>query len=1188
MAARMKFGTTWWGKAWIDALTNIDHTNRLQRGRTYYNQGHIESVTFHPHTLEVEALVSGSAYYPYEVTIRFTRIAEADIERLVDAIAERPPLVAKLLNNELDPEVSEIAKSLGIHLFPRSWREFRMSCSCPDSAVPCKHIAAVYYAVVKTIDADPMWVFTCRGVDLVERLKNRGINLETAVRIEDPTWNDWLAEKGEFVPRADAPTAFSELPYWKLRPLTDVLMPLLAKAAGPKKELTRAKTEKLYRTLAKWGETALECRLHPTNAWRRFEEIMGNVSVLPMLTFHDGRPALMIRKCRGRKVHSLSPNQHQMLTDFLFKTNPQEAQSHSPHLTFWSGAAGTAAALLKHGAVVPVLVREDSDEGHQTCSVVWLPAVQSPEVDQLVDDFASVLEHSAYRPFEDESGSTPKGRALVVLGALLTEAVSAAQPLKAPASVTALWAALSRPTERLFSGAQDDAEKELRRFLKPLSLGQRSFVWTPVLTVRTGREDDVTLNLGVVDKNPSQTARPMLYRDLLKSERYADERFAIISVFESFADVCPELGDVLKSGGTPAHLPLSELKDFLFSAVPSLEMLGARVMLPKSLQKILRPSMSASIGSKGSEKSLLTKDALADFSWKISLGSHQLTEEEFRALLEDVGKVVRWKDEFVYLDPEVLAKMKAALEKSKNPSHLEKLRAMLSGEFAGMPVEVTTDLADRIRALSEVSEVPLPQGLRATLRPYQERGYAWLTKNIRLGIGALIADDMGLGKTLQVITALLEMKEKGEFRFGKVLAAVPATLLTNWQREVKRFAPAMTVSVYHGIKRRLEPLETRADITLTTYGTLRRDVETLSAEPWRVLVIDEAQAVKNAGTGVSQAVRALPVKQVIAMSGTPVENRLSEYWSLLSIVQPGLLGSQDDFHKTFALPIESDHDPKALEAFRRLTGPFMLRRLKTDKSIIADLPEKLVSDRYTDLTPAQAALYQKTLERLMKKVTDAEGEGDQSKRSAAVLALITALKQICNSPSQYEKTSAAMPDSGKGTALLELIAELKENRRKVLVFTQYREMGERLQDWIGKAFGRRPDFLHGGIPVSARAEMVDAFQNDPADDILIISLKAGGTGLNLTAASAVVHYDLWWNPAVENQATDRAYRIGQKRDVLVYRFLCAGTFEEKINEMLAQKRELADLTVVTGENWIGDLSSAELSAVFRLEKLENE
>ncbi|EJX02312.1 non-specific serine/threonine protein kinase [gut metagenome] len=302
------------------------------------------------------------------------------------------------------------------------------------------------------------------------------------------------------------------------------------------------------------------------------------------------------------------------------------------------------------------------------------------------------------------------------------------------------------------------------------------------------------------------------------------------------------------------------------------------------------------------------------------------------------------------------------------------------------------------------------------------------------------------------------------------------------------------------------------------------------------------------------------------------------------MVQPGLLGDEEEFRTAFARPIECDHDPKAVEIFRQLTAPFMLRRLKTDKSIIADLPEKWISDRYVDLTLSQSVLYQRTVNSHLAKLAESEAKNDKTKRTAQVLSLITALKQICNSPSQYKKEWSAMPDSGKGEALLELLDQCRNENRKMLIFTQYREMGERLLVWIESATGKKPDFLHGGISIAERSRMVDTFQENPSVDVMIVSLKAGGTGLNLTAASVVVHYDLWWNPAVENQATDRAYRLGQERDVLVYRMICAGTFEEKVNEMLQAKAKLADMTVVTGENWLGSLPTEELKNLFMLRK----
>ena len=462
--------------------------------------------------------------------------------------------------------------------------------------------------------------------------------------------------------------------------------------------------------------------------------------------------------------------------------------------------------------------------------------------------------------------------------------------------------------------------------------------------------------------------------------------------------------------------------------------------------------------------------------------------------------------------------------------------------------------------------------------------YSWLMKNFRLGLGSLIADDMGLGKTLQVITALDELKREGELKTGKVIAVVPATLLTNWVREIRKFAPNLTAEIYHGSDRKLGDPDKRPDVLLTTYGTLRRDSEQLSKLSWRVMVMDEAQAVKNTGTGAYAAASSFPADRVIAMTGTPVENRLMEYWSIFSIVQPGLLGTASDFRENFSVPIENEHDPRAAEAFRKLVAPFMLRRMKTDKAIISDLPDCIVQDVMTTLLPEQAYLYQETLTRNLDAISRAEANSrdKQVKRRALVLKLITELKQICNSPSQYNKQWSETPDSAKAETLFELLDECRENGRKVLVFTQYREMGELLQGWIAKKTGRKPEFLHGGVSVARRAVMVDDFQNNPDSHILLVSLKAGGTGLNLTAASVVIHYDLWWNPAVESQASDRAWRIGQQRDVLVYRFVTEGTFEERINEMLTEKRRITDLAVSSGENWVGDMSTSELRALFSL------
>jgi len=451
-------------------------------------------------------------------------------------------------------------------------------------------------------------------------------------------------------------------------------------------------------------------------------------------------------------------------------------------------------------------------------------------------------------------------------------------------------------------------------------------------------------------------------------------------------------------------------------------------------------------------------------------------------------------------------------------------------------------------------------------------------RNIRIGFGSVIADDMGLGKTLQVIATLQKLREEGALDEAKALVIVPTSLLTNWQKEINRFAPSLSVDIFHGSKRELA--KDRPDVLLTTYGIARTASAALKALDWRVVVVDEAQNIKNPAAAQTKAVKAIPAAAFIAMSGTPVENRLSEYWSIMDFANRGYLGNLTQFMREYATPIQTEHNRQVANRFKRITAPFLMRRLKSDKSIISDLPDKIEQDQYCTLTKAQTALYESVVREGLKAV---EGESDTFKRKGLVLQMILALKQICNHPAHYLKQGHAdATASGKAERFLELVEDVHAGNEKVLVFTQFREMGELLRTWLRERYGRDPLFLHGGVARARRDAMVERFQSDRTERVLLLSLKAGGTGLNLTAASNVIHYDLWWNPAVEAQATDRAYRIGQLHNVQVHRLITKATFEERINDMIRAKRELADMTVGVGEQWIGNLGEDELKSLFTL------
>ena len=489
------------------------------------------------------------------------------------------------------------------------------------------------------------------------------------------------------------------------------------------------------------------------------------------------------------------------------------------------------------------------------------------------------------------------------------------------------------------------------------------------------------------------------------------------------------------------------------------------------------------------------------------------------------------------------------------------------------PIAATGWLGDLLQGLPDaaLSEGVEPPGFMATLRPYQRRGLGWLQFLHQLGLGGCLADDMGLGKTPTTLAHLAALP-------GPHLVICPLSVVRNWESEAARFTPMLRVAVHHGTGRSgggaFANIVAQHDLIITTYHVAARDIDTLTEVQWTAVVLDEAQAIKNPETRTAKALRTLPARQHIALTGTPVENRLSELWSIMSMVTPGLLGNLNQFRHRFAIPIERNHDAAAAAALRQLTSPFLLRRTKADKSLVPDLPDKVEQLAWASLTREQASMYQGVVDQLLADAQQATG----MRRRGLVLAALTRLKQICNHPAQALGDGSRLGGrSGKLTRFDELIADLLDAGEQALVFTQFREMGLLLQRHLQERFVLPTPFLHGGVPRKGRDRMVDEFQSGSASPLLLVSLRAGGTGLNLTAASRVVHYDRWWNPAVEDQATDRAWRIGQHRSVFVHKLVCQGTIEERVDAMINDKRALADAVIgTTGETWLSELSTDEL------------
>lgn len=708
--------------------------------------------------------------------------------------------------------------------------------------------------------------------------------------------------------------------------------------------------------------------------------------------------------------------------------------------------------------------------------------------------------------------------------------------------------------------------------------------YLPIVMVRDESDNGKEFLLDIAITDREQNDAPVVgLSDVFSDHEYKATRFAILRDVSLLSSLVPGIdGYLAHEAKAPISLDNATFTQFLFDVVPAMRLLHIQLLLPKSLQKILRPKPSVSLSAKQADgKSFIRIDQLLQFDWKVALGDQLISPEEFSTLIGRAEGLIRFKQQYIYMTAEDLERIKKAFSARNELVPARMLQAALSGEYNGARISLTPEVKELIRKWTTFVEIPVPREINAILRPYQKRGFEWMYQNMWLGFGSILADDMGLGKTLQVITLLQKLKDDGQLEEKQALVVTPTGLLANWQAELQRFAPQLTVFLYHGSNRDLKNFD--HDILLTSYGLVRSDAEKLKKLKWTVMVIDEAQNIKNNTAAQSKAVRSIKAETHIAMSGTPVENRLSEYWSIMDFANKGYFGTLKSFNEEYAKPIQQEGDTVCAERFRRITAPMMMRRLKTDKSIISDLPDKIEQDEFAMLTPQQAALYKQVLAEGMKAIeeTDETDSHQLFKRQGLVLQMMLALKQICNHPAQYLKNGDFKPSlSGKTEMLLDLVTSIKDSGGKAIIFTQFKEMGDMLQQFIADATGTEPMFLHGGCSISQRKEMVDCFQNNRADRFFILSLKAAGTGLNLTAATHVIHYDLWWNPAVEAQATDRAYRIGQKQNVMVHRFITKNTFEECINDMINSKRKLADMTVSSGESWIGKLSNKELHEIF--------
>jgi SNF2 family DNA or RNA helicase len=711
--------------------------------------------------------------------------------------------------------------------------------------------------------------------------------------------------------------------------------------------------------------------------------------------------------------------------------------------------------------------------------------------------------------------------------------------------------------------------------------------------------DDPSLLVPVEDAWTGKGRRAaILHRATFNAREY------LLSALGQAVRICPAIEKSLKTT-TPGGYDLNTVAAhaFLTEEAWMLEQAGFGVLLPAWWTRKgtkLRLAVRANVTSPKMQGGTgLSLTQIITFDWQVALGDQTLTLSELETLAKLKAPLVKVRGQWVQLTAE---EIQAALDFWKNKATGQaSVRDLVQMALGGVKAPggivfggVTAtgwinDFLTQLEGRSAFEELPPPELFRGTLRPYQVRGYSWLAFLRRWGLGACLADDMGLGKTVQTLALI----QRDWHTNGKrpTLLICPMSVVGNWQKEAERFTPELPVLVHHGGQRQkgsaFQKEAGKQALVLSSYALLHRDFDLLKDVSWAGIVLDEAQNIKNPETKQARAARSLPADYRTALTGTPVENHVGDLWSIMEFLNPGFLGTQAEFKRSLFIPIQANRDPEATQRLKRLTGPFLLRRLKTDKTIIADLPDKLEMKVFCTLTREQVSLYAAVVEEANKSL---EKVDESIQRKGLILATLSKLKQVCNHPAQFLGDNSPIPDrSGKLARLTEMLEEVLEAGDRALVFTQFSEMGAIIKRHLQDTFGREVLFLHGGVPKKQRDLMVCRFQaanngHQPTDSprVFILSLKAGGTGLNLTAANHVFHFDRWWNPAVEDQASDRAFRIGQTRNVQVHKFLCVGTLEEKIDLMIERKQEVAAKVVGTGEGWLTELSNEQLKDLFAL------
>ncbi|EEG79092.1 SNF2-related protein [Dethiobacter alkaliphilus] len=1182
---RQGFAKTWWGKNWIETLRHTGFSSRLPRGKSYATEGAVREVNIKDGT--VTALVQAWRKTAYSITIRLEPFSPAEKKTIKKLITANPALATELCMGSLPDALISTLRQQNISLFPASWKAVNANCSCLDWANPCKHLVAVFLILSGKVDKDPLILFELRGVSRQELVVAAGPKkIPTAkdhfipiaeVALQKTTDPDLtltsLAER-----QSELNTVFSMLNdsplFYKQENFKTVLLngyKAVAKSAAKKMNLSKDHLPDIQNTHITLIYGPKGHPLMNTQAFFYPEDTLHQDMAAKNATYEVPVPQnnnLTIKPISGKVTTAKS------LLDMMLCQNL--IMAGTPEIRFLSAAASTALILAKLSLFIPEAVPLARGNFY----IRYRPLIKDEHVQEVITTLAAMMPPSLIYRKTDQTVLSGQEGVEEVLSLYLSFLVQEYAQMFWDDKISAAFSCHAPYEAQSFTEQQ--TIKAVADWLAPLAMASSRF--SPVIRVEppTGKQKEFRLWLDVEDRNDPLATPIPLAQILSAKTAFGSPTSDVLADISTIVTIAgryrTELKDLFAADGGPITLTGDELLTFLNSAKSS-QLPGLSIILPKELRTAASARLVLTAKTRKKTVSYLSLAEMLDFSLDVALGDERLSKEEFIALAQNAHGIVRWRDRYFMLDAADVKRILTQLDKPlPKMNSFKVLRAGLTGEAGEAIFEADHTLKNLLANLHTIEEPPQPKDLKANLRPYQQRGWRWLYTNHHRGLGSCLADDMGLGKTLQVITLLLKLKEENALQ-KPALVVCPTTLLGNWEKECARFAPTLKTTVCHGPARKLITDDT--DLVITSYGVLRNDKKTFAKLNWPLLIIDEAQNIKNADTAQARAIKEITAQGHIALSGTPVENRLDELWSIFDFLLPGFLGSRDAFSRRFSIPIEKYHDAEKVATLRKATSPFILRRMKTDKNVIADLPDKIIKPQYCHLTTQQAALYQQIVEREMSAVSESSG----MERRGRILALMTSLKQICNHPVHFSKNGAPYPqNSGKAQLAFQLLRQILQDGEKALIFTQYKQMGDILIRMLEAELNQPLPFFHGSLTPKQREQRIEEFQNNPHTPLMVVSLKAGGTGLNLTAATHVLHYDLWWNPAVEDQATDRAYRIGQTKNVTVHRFITLGTLEEKIDTILTAKKDLADLTISAGETWLTEMSDTDLKELFSLSK----